>query len=922
MISYLIYDKYAGNHTYHNEYVKNINIDDLKDGTYKIYYCNDAIKYYNEIFHNLDNNIPDFEKSDNNIYTTEIYEKFIDHVRCVITIIGIDVDMLEKIVIDGTDIPHINFLRDLCLYHSKYTEFCSIFTKKNTAELIEKNKNFILEKSIEEVDYVFDEKMRGVDEYINTKLYHYQKCSLKWMIDIEKKQKKIKYHINKTVNIGKVYYDFVTKKFGLKNDRASLTFNGGILADEVGLGKTLTTICAALLHPAEDISYTNKFEQKMRSRATIIICPSQLTKQWKTELESRVTKNIHIICIRNKKEHQNVTYEDILNADFVIVAFQYMINKFYTEKWTNISLRKNWSSEMIDDMNTFMSTTSKNLIGKPFDTLKTFEPIFHVVKWHRIVVDEFHEVYTNKSYNYMDNILRLLDGYYKWGVTATPFADNNNLYKYIDFITNYENKYNDSIFRVHGLVDHFAYNILRKNTKNSISKEYHLPKIHNRLNLLTFSYLERTMYNAYIADPNNDKFDKYLRQICCHYQIADETKHLLSNCKTLEEIRETMLTYFKKNVDVAIAHVTNIENKIIHQNQMIELAKSKRKDKIIKKNNKSGVFPIHIHDIIDTSKDYPKRDSYLNILIDKKIIDIDTLEDPQYILDMISDLDNKKIKLIKSKTKLDGKITTLNFYENVLVKLKKILINRNINTNISSCYDETFDINNMSVSSSSDDDDDDTICVICNSTIDEAGVTKCGHIFCYECLKLSVNKTKKCPYCNEYIDINQIFILSYMEEENNDKNDLVNTLGTKLANLIEILKSDDERTIVFSQWDDLLYRIGITLKENGVNNAFLKGNCYQRQKAIDDFNNTCDMNVIMLSSKNSASGINLTKASRVIFVDPIYGNDKFRKEQEKQAIGRAHRMGQTKEITVIRLIIKNSVEEEIYNLNVKNDLLL
>lgn len=75
----------------------------------------------------------------------------------------------------------------------------------------------------------------------------------------------------------------------------------------------------------------------------------------------------------------------------------------------------------------------------------------------------------------------------------------------------------------------------------------------------------------------------------------------------------------------------------------------------------------------------------------------------------------------------------------------------------------------------------------------------------------------------------------------------------------------------------------------------------------------------MLSSDSTAAGTNLTKASQVIFIDPIYGDYKFRKDQERQAVGRAHRLGQKSNIKVIRFIIKETVEEEIYKMNMEED---
>ncbi len=140
-----------------------------------------------------------------------------------------------------------------------------------------------------------------------------------------------------------------------------------------------------------------------------------------------------------------------------------------------------------------------------------------------------------------------------------------------------------------------------------------------------------------------------------------------------------------------------------------------------------------------------------------------------------------------------------------------------------------------------------------------------------------------------------------------------------MANLIFYLRERDEHAIIFSQWDDLLKRVGRILNENGIKNVFCKGNCYQRDKAIREFNEDDKVKVIMLSSESAASGTNLTKATQVILLDPIYGNYKYRKGQERQAIGRAHRLGQKKNIKVVRLIIKDSVEEEIYNMNIAED---
>ena len=73
--------------------------------------------------------------------------------------------------------------------------------------------------------------------------------------------------------------------------------------------------------------------------------------------------------------------------------------------------------------------------------------------------------------------------------------------------------------------------------------------------------------------------------------------------------------------------------------------------------------------------------------------------------------------------------------------------------------------------------------------------------------------------------------------------------------------------------------------------------------------------VIMLSSETCASGNNLTEASHIVFVDVLNTNKTRAIAIENQAIGRAVRLGQQKNVIVKRLIMKNTIEEEYYNKN-------
>jgi SNF2 family DNA or RNA helicase len=174
---------------------------------------------------------------------------------------------------------------------------------------------------------------------------------------------------------------------------------------------------------------------------------------------------------------------------------------------------------------------------------------------------------------------------------------------------------------------------------------------------------------------------------------------------------------------------------------------------------------------------------------------------------------------------------------------------------------------------------------------------------------------------------NEIYMISFelnqidknTSKELKDKVALIAKVGTKLANLIFYIKNSKEKCIIFSQWDDLLKKVGDVLDTYGVRNVFCRGNVWTRDKAIREFSSNENIKVIMLSSASAASGTNLTAASKVILLDPIYGTYEFRKNTEWQAIGRAYRTGQTKQVSVVRFIIKDTVEEEIYNENISTD---
>jgi SWI/SNF-related matrix-associated actin-dependent regulator 1 of chromatin subfamily A len=135
-----------------------------------------------------------------------------------------------------------------------------------------------------------------------------------------------------------------------------------------------------------------------------------------------------------------------------------------------------------------------------------------------------------------------------------------------------------------------------------------------------------------------------------------------------------------------------------------------------------------------------------------------------------------------------------------------------------------------------------------------------------------------------------------------------------LDKLLEDLKKDNERCLLFSQFTMMLDIFEEYLKIRDHKYLRLDGSTKvsDRIELIDEFNDNCDVLVFLLSTKAGGLGINLTAASTVI----IHDID-FNPYNDKQAEDRSHRMGQTRDVKVYKLIGENTIEEGM--LNVANE---
>ena len=192
-------------------------------------------------------------------------------------------------------------------------------------------------------------------------------------------------------------------------------------------------------------------------------------------------------------------------------------------------------------------------------------------------------------------------------------------------------------------------------------------------------------------------------------------------------------------------------------------------------------------------------------------------------------------------------------------------------------------------------------CPICMDDIENNyTMLTCGHYFHTTCFTSWYVSSETCPYCRKRVE--QFFEIS----DNNTEQ----IYSTKLVKLLFILKQEPKKkTIVFTQYPNVIQKIKNVLRENNISSIILDDEIH---KKIDTFKNG-DEQVLILSTMDNSSGLNLQFCTNIIIFEPIKGDFVFLRDIEKQVIGRIMRIGQTEQCKVSRLIIQDTIEEKIYS---------
>ena len=133
----------------------------------------------------------------------------------------------------------------------------------------------------------------------------------------------------------------------------------------------------------------------------------------------------------------------------------------------------------------------------------------------------------------------------------------------------------------------------------------------------------------------------------------------------------------------------------------------------------------------------------------------------------------------------------------------------------------------------------------------------------------------------------------------------------KLCELLARFQREGDRTLVFSQFTKVMDILERVLENQHIGFVRLDGqtSVEDRQSILDAFHERTEIPVFLLSTKAGGAGINLACANKVIIFD-----SSFNPQEDVQAENRAHRVGQTRPVEVIRLVTRDTIEEQIHAL--------
>lgn len=205
-------------------------------------------------------------------------------------------------------------------------------------------------------------------------------------------------------------------------------------------------------------------------------------------------------------------------------------------------------------------------------------------------------------------------------------------------------------------------------------------------------------------------------------------------------------------------------------------------------------------------------------------------------------------------------------------------------------------------------------CSICLEALEQPVITPCAHSFDRGCIEQVIERQHKCPLCRASIE-DPSTLVSPAIESGEDMESVAadpDNPSSKIEALVKILTAQGQapgtKTVVFSQWTSFLDLVAPHLQRNNIGFARIDGRMTsgKRDNSTYAFSKDPDCKVLLASLNVCSVGLNLAAANQAILADSWWAP-----AIEDQAVDRVYRLGQTRETTVWRLVMENSIEDRV-----------
>nr|XP_019013335.1 uncharacterized protein I206_01401 [Kwoniella pini CBS 10737]OCF52116.1 hypothetical protein I206_01401 [Kwoniella pini CBS 10737] len=675
--------------------------------------------------------------------------------------------------------------------------------------------------------------------------------------------------------------------FMIEKEKAQ-KFLGGINADAMGLGKTVQSIATIASHQSED----------PRVKSTLIIAPLALLQQWKNEIESKTTPGLLRVLIyhgqkRTKTKNHLKQYDVVLTTYGTLVAESGPKEK---------GKKKNGSDD-----------------DEAYNDIRKQGPLMKV-HWWRIILDEAHQIRNRRTR--AAKACFQLKAHLRWCLTGTPIVNTlEDVFSYLHFLSispaasweHFRGHISQIQKRRPKLATKRMQAILRqccirrhKESELNGQKLLQLKPKHTNVDTLNFTDDERQIYTA-IENRFQVRFNSYLKKgtVMKHYSVVlvmllrlrQLTCHpwlLRRNANDGGHEQDVLVTDEDLLTGVSAVKLDDIAEVARAKTLLGEEAVAQIKKKLAERQAK-------INDAASDDTEVSKEEECpicSDIFTDERI----TPCYHSFCAPCLEDVFNNIANNVDLRDVDDGK-RSCPLCRGQIERGKIFRADAFIE------HDKEEEASDMAEEDGIENDIDAKLEVGTEEYEESHTKGKRKAV-----TRLVSKKVKKDSDVNgEGEDP-----LAEVTDELAMEDVLPSTKMKKLGDLIDDINAKDpnDKIIVFSQFVQFIELCSLFLTRKNVNHVRYMGSMKQdeRENVLQQFGQSLkdhpkSPKVILMSLKCGGVGLNLCAANHVICMDLAWNA-----ATENQAVDRAHRIGQDKEVHVHRLVIQDTVEQRIMKL--------